>query len=151
VEASPVPDTQLTRSFTLAAWIAAGATAGRPIVVKRAASPLVDGFELGLDSFRRPYIRINQSTDLVATSSPFPSDGSWRHLAATYDGAALTLYCNKLACAQQAFTFPGPIVPANGLPLIVGAPVTGTSGFLGNIDNVVVYRRALSALEISGL
>jgi len=78
---------------------------------------------------------------------------TWVHIAGTYDGTAARLYVD----GQLANTMPvtGRFV-ADTTPFILGAngngPATGvTERFPGKIDEIMLYRRALSATEIAQL
>lgn len=74
----------------------------------------------------------------------------WTHVASTYDGAALRIYVNGVL--DQTLPVSGATC-ANAEALIVGAKVKPGAGiseayFDGRIDDLRVYRRALSAGEI---
>jgi len=69
----------------------------------------------------------------------------WSYLLATYDGATATLYRNGQVVASQAFSG-GACQNAN--PLWIGNPSGGAATYRGRIDDVIVYPRALSALEV---
>ena len=67
---------------------------------------------------------------------------TWTHLAATYDGATWRFYLNGVQVAQQAFT--GAIPVSTGALRIGGNNIWG-EWFAGQIDEVRVYARALTA------
>jgi hypothetical protein len=76
---------------------------------------------------------------------------TWIHIAGTYDGTTLRLYVDGQQVAMQPVT--GRIV-ADTTPFILGANGNGagdtnvTERFPGRIDEIMLYRRALSAAEI---
>ncbi|HVR84190.1 MAG TPA: LamG domain-containing protein, partial [Planctomycetota bacterium] len=75
------------------------------------------------------------------------TDGAWTHVAATVEGSKATLYINgqkdgELIRAKPAST------PAS--PLGIGWACYHVA-FRGVLDDVRVYRRALSADEVQGL
>jgi hypothetical protein len=81
--------------------------------------------------------------------TPIP-ERKWTHVAATYDGAALSIYINGVLDHQMPLSG---ITCANAEPLIVGAKVMPSAGiseayFDGRIDDVRIYRRALSPSAI---
>jgi Concanavalin A-like lectin/glucanases superfamily len=77
----------------------------------------------------------------------------WYHLAGTYDGNSANLYVNGTLVAMLTLT--GPLA-ADSTPLIIGGNANGlvmgvTERFPGRLDEVMLYRRALSADEINRL
>ena len=71
--------------------------------------------------------------------------GAWRHVAVTYDGAALRLYVNGTLAATKRRT--GRLTASKG-PLRIGGSSIGKRWFAGRIDDVRVYARALTGAEI---
>jgi chitodextrinase len=78
----------------------------------------------------------------VATTG---ADHAWTHLAATYDGDAVRLYVDGVLRSEHSV--PGAIEASDG-PLRIGGNSVWPEFFAGEIDDVRVYDRALSALEI---
>jgi len=83
--------------------------------------------------------------DLVVTTGSLV--GSWHHVAATYDGNTRTIYLDGEAIGSDHATGHHIYV---GWELRIGLTYTGEY-FDGLIDEVRVYRRALSANEIGDL
>jgi len=69
----------------------------------------------------------------------------WRHVAFTYDGTDLRLFVNGEAAGVTHIGRPR--VPGAG-PLHIGRRQDGYNYFTGGVDEVRLYRRALSAEEI---
>jgi hypothetical protein len=69
----------------------------------------------------------------------------WTHLAATYDGTTLRLYVNGVQAGSRAVS--GAIQVSNR-PLRIGGNSVWGEWFAGRIDEVRIYRRALSAAEV---
>jgi Concanavalin A-like lectin/glucanases superfamily len=67
----------------------------------------------------------------------------WTHLAATYDGRAVRLYVDGRSVARRAVS-----ARRIGGALRIGGAAQGSRAFAGLIDEVRVYRRALSGREI---
>jgi hypothetical protein len=70
---------------------------------------------------------------------------TWTHLAATYDGASLKLYVNGTQAATLASS--GNIVTTSGV-LRIGGNNIWSEWFNGLVDEVRVYNRALTAVQI---
>jgi hypothetical protein len=104
------------------------------------------------------YVRSQESnvlTDAPPDSSVF--DGNWHLVAGTYDGADVRLYVDgsQVGPAKPAagITYTGAITDptfyVDGYPPAAGC--AGSSDFPGEIDEVRVYDRALSASELGRL
>ncbi len=78
-------------------------------------------------------------------SGQAPAIGQWQHVAATYDGTTARFYIDGTQVATTTYT--GNVGDSNSWRIgAYGATATGF--FDGNIDNVRIYDRALSAAEI---
>lgn len=91
---------------------------------------------------------------LTIRTTPAPKvRAMWVHIAGTYDGATARLYFNGQQVDSQALT--GRFV-ADTTPFILGANGNGpdmgvTERFPGKIDEIMLYRRALSATQVAQL
>lgn len=84
--------------------------------------------------------------------SPIPVN-TWTHVASTYNGSQLTIWVNGVKVGSRAITG---ATCTNNEPLAVGAKNAVTKGLLeaffdGNLDDVRVYNRVLTATEIGKL
>lgn len=82
------------------------------------------------------------------------NDGVWHHLAIVKSGhspGTLTSYVDGEAQGTSATNYRNPLIFDNGVQLAIGAFSAGTYPASGEIDEVAVWRRALSAQEISSL
>ena len=81
--------------------------------------------------------------------------GEWHHLAATYDGSRMRLYVDGAQVRSE--NAPGIVTTSTStaLPIGIGAqpqtPTRWRNGIPGALDDVRLYRRALSAAEIQAL
>jgi hypothetical protein len=78
---------------------------------------------------------------------------TWTHVASTYNGSALTVWINGSPAGSMAVTG---TTCRNNRPLAVGAKNDPAAGLReafwdGQLDDIRIYRRALSANEIRGL
>jgi hypothetical protein len=143
------PLLQLANAFTLSAWVnPAAALTQEPAVVAK---------ENGTVTL--PYVMYAQNAASGPTAFAFTNGdyhdatvptqlppNTWTHLAATYDGATLSMYVNGVLAKQSAVSGAMP-VGAGALRIGNDAVFPG-EGFNGLIDEVRVYDRALSPAEI---
>lgn len=71
--------------------------------------------------------------------------GSWIHLVFTVDASHLTLYKNGMVVNQTPRSLSG---VDNSKPLLIGCMVPGKFHYRGLIDEIAIYRRALTEKEI---
>lgn len=142
---------RLTGPVTAMAWTRlaalAGATAG--YIVGKTANASARGWRVAnLDANYSLTVGTTGSNG-VATATGKAAVGAWAHIAGVYEpGVALRVYVNgKLEGSDTS------AVPPNALDvgdeLRVGARADGKNPWLGVIDDVRVYDRALSAAEIA--
>jgi outer membrane protein assembly factor BamB len=85
-----------------------------------------------------------------AQSTIAPAQGQWQHVAGVYDGSTLTVYVNGVANGSASLT--GNVVaPSSAYNLTIGRWAFNSEtfrSFSGDIDEVRVYPRALSAAEL---
>jgi RHS repeat-associated protein len=72
--------------------------------------------------------------------------GQWTHIAMTFDGSTLTGYINGTAIGSTAASF-----NLAGSPLTLAQTAVSENNFNGQIDDLHVYNRALTAAEVSSL
>lgn len=118
--------------------IVEGAAAGNPVIA----------LGLGTGGKLRAFIRNAAGVSVQLTSTTTLSDGAWHHVALTCDAANLfTLYLDGVAVGSG--TVAGPIGTEN---FALGGRRTGASvsnPYPGDIDEVGVYGRALTAAEVA--
>jgi hypothetical protein len=140
------PTLDLTRSFTLEAWVkptALGAAAWRTVVLKEQPGELA--YALYAHAAGPPQAIVFTDTEHPAVAPAKLALNAWSHLAATYDGANLALYVN----GAQVASVPAPgAVAASQLPLRIGGNSIWSEWFKGLIDEVKVYNRTLPVDEI---
>jgi hypothetical protein len=140
----------LTSGMTLEAWVypTAMSTRGGTVIMKEQPGQLVYALRAG-SSTGRPRTEINLSAEAAgerALNGPaIVPLHAWTHLASTYDGSTLRLYVNGVFVASRGVT--GPIATSTGALRIGGNTIWGEY-FRGRIDDVRLYDRALSQVEI---
>lgn len=123
------------------------------------------------DNFSAPYNSYNLSTH---SSSPYSNKWSmflsstsnsldneligkypkteyaWQHVVATYDGVNMNIYTNGKLDTSRAINIPGFLYSNAGIN-IGNHNVGPSTGFLGVMDDLRIYNRALSACEVKYL
>src|SRR6266545_5835103 len=93
----------------------------------------------------RYHLTLNNGMANYLDSGQNPVAGQWQHLAATYDGTTARFYIDGTEVANRTFT--GTV--GNSNVWRVGAYGSSPGGFFdGLIDDVRIYNRALSAVEV---
>lgn len=105
------------------------------------------GFRLGLLKGRPCFqIPVTPWSHHLVGGVPLPT-GRWVHLAATYDGKMMRLFMDGQEIASMERS--GPILE-NARPIILGGYEVGHPAFFtGWLDEVKLYRRALSGEEVA--
>jgi hypothetical protein len=139
---------------TVSVWIQrTGSTAARETIVSYKEST-VGGFVLSLNEsgssfYPRLYVHVSNAWPFAEQATAIAADGTWTHLAGVYDGANILLYRNGAQVAS--FAVAGNMTTGVG-PIGIGARSSSDMHwFPGNIDDVRIYSRALSAAEIAVL
>ena len=81
----------------------------------------------------------------VGPISLTPATGSWTHVAFTYDGAMIRGYVNGV---QQVAVPETRSLQARGTDLLLGADAALGQPYLGLLDELRIYNRALTATEL---
>ncbi len=142
-------------ALTLIAWINAddfGNTDAR--VITKSTSTAIEDHYWMLSTFRRndvPLLRFRLKTrgivKVLYASSGALKSREWTLVAAVYDGESMKLYKDGELVGSLANT--GRVDVNASVPVIVGNSPTGfTNAFDGILDDVRVYKRALSQVEI---
>ena len=133
-------------ALTLTAWVLPHNTGAR--VIDKCMVGVANGYTFDLHPNNR--VRLITPYVTLTTDDPVPPN-AWSHLAGvlSLSEGKVRIYVNGALKAE------GDVKPqigiANRLPLRIGADSDGGSGFIGLIDEVRVYRRALLAAEIQAL
>ncbi|MDP3909773.1 MAG: LamG domain-containing protein, partial [Gemmatimonadales bacterium] len=96
-------------------------------------------------------LKTGGSTTTLATSTGQISTGKWYHVAVTYDGVTMRIYKDGVEVASAPKT--GAINTSAGVGVAIGGQPAGAGSapFDGLIDDVRMYNRALTPLEVSGM
>ncbi|PUA80216.1 hypothetical protein C7S10_13740 [Nocardioides currus] len=134
----------LGKSMTLEAWVRPTASSGwRTVLLKEASSSLAYSLYSASGTTNRPSVWIDGASSVGTTAVPL---NAWTHVAATYDGTRLKIYTNGVLRTDKAVTS---AVPVSADPLKIGGNAVWGEFFGGQIDEVRIYSRVLSAAEIT--
>jgi hypothetical protein len=146
-EAAIVPDDGSLRprkNVTLEAWVRPDRGQGsRAIVVKEGGKRVAYALST-IGGRPQAVVNSGSTTHLARAASPL-KPGRWTHLTAIYDGRTIRLLVGGVQAARTPAS--GKLLTARG-PLRIGAGGTGGNRFLGRIDEVRIYARALKDAEV---
>jgi hypothetical protein len=153
--------------FTLAAWVKLDKTEDVPggapgrMVFNRVGSAtdkarFNQGFQFGfVYNATRLILAFNkegQAWPGYVTEAVFPKPAptnEWLHIAATYDRNAVKIFLNGVLQATKVI---GPVTVAHSISSFrIAMDDNGNCPFAGSVDDVRIYRRALSEAEIARL
>ena len=144
-------------SFTVSAWVRPDDVGSQfaSIVGQRYGSSMVFGLDNGsIDSAGKLFLNMDDTRDASPTSSGTLSEGRWQHVVVTYSGGTsrdATFYIDGDTSGG------GDADDGNGIgqmdSMYIGHQKRNDIGFpndyfRGDIDNVRIYNRSLSAVEI---
>lgn len=153
-------------SFTMAVWARLDAYGGfrdRPLLYKAEPdrSSLCDnciahGYQLWFGWANDLILSAPKKNGAVVADTPVPVIATWRHLAAVYniESQTVRVYIDRqlVALQYQEVTSPPPLASVTSGPLYIGwSSNYGGSWFLGALDDLRIYNRALSQTEILAL
>lgn len=145
-----VPDSPLlwfgAGDFTWEAWVNASPMQPRFPQILSKRSTEQDGFLFGLWENGRPYVQL-AGVNLSAATSADLRDTAWHHVAAVRQSGVLTYYVDG---QPQGSVNAGGFNLDSRHDLWIGRdePASASTRFHGSIDEVGLYRRALSPQEI---
>lgn len=143
-----------TAELTISAWVKPNDIGSglKPIVCKR--TSLSSGAYLVYSQNGRIYVDINEwvSSERVYTSSSVLTANEWNHVAVVYDGDLATgkvkIYVGG-AAASTGGTETDTSIGNGAQPLCIGAFNDRNESFDGEIDDVKIWKRALSSGEVA--
>lgn len=144
VTIADAPDLRLTNAMTLEAWVRPSAvTDWRTVILKERPDNLSYGLYSSGPGYSSSWFT-SSGGDRFVNGPALPAN-AWSHLTVTYDGTTLRLYVN----GEQVATAPaaGPMITSTS-PLRLGGNLLWNEYFAGQMDDVRVYNRALSAAEV---
>ena len=137
----------LSSGMTLEAWVrpTAAQTGWRAIVHRESVAYFLHASHDGGDLRPAAGGSFGGKDAVAVLASSALTLNTWTHLASTYDGTTLRLYVNGTLAGSRAVN--GSIETSSD-PLYIGGNRQWREDFQGQIDDVRIYNRALSAAEI---
>jgi chitodextrinase len=145
-------------ALTLAAWVRVNSFSGtsEQRIISKSTGSSKQGSYWTLSVVRSGRKRVlgfnlragGSTTTLTAPTGPLTA-GTWFHTAAIYDGSTMRLYLNGVEVGRLSKTgtiATNPIVPAD-----IGRSPAGEDYLRGAIDDVRIYSRALTAVEVGAV
>ena len=131
---------------TFSAWVAPSDITNSHAFISQGSSP---EFQLKFQNNSQLVFTTTTSAGTVSlTQTINPADfvGKWNLVTGVYDGATMSLYVNGvlLQSITQTTSF------VSQAPFLIGLDL-GTAYFQGGLDDVRVYRRALTSAQIQAL
>jgi hypothetical protein len=152
------------RTFTVSAWFNShlnaieNITSNRYIVAKGGFGQETPGNNLNYGIWMTPSGSVQagfetaNGTDYSVESPCMYNDSKWHHAAVTYDGNVLSLYIDGMQVRGKNNVLTNSAVPEDtGIhPLRLGGHALNPKNvFLGNIDEVTLWNRALTDVDIA--
>jgi hypothetical protein len=143
----------LTNGMTLEAWVKPSNVTGYKTVLCKENGTSNLAYAISANdnnsttAYQRPNTRIRiGSTTTTSTGTTKLPLNTWTHIASTYDGTTLRFFINGTQVSATAVT--GNMVSTTNMLRIGGSPALGGQYFAGLIDEVKIYNRALTQVEI---
>lgn len=133
---------------TISLWANFSSTGGTQNMIALDNAGAGSGVQLGIRGGNVTVWGWGGGTLVAATP---PSTGAWHHLAYTFDGASDTLYIDGVAVATAASTHSATSVSAAVAAAYLGTYDGGSELYGGSLDDVRVYKVALTAAQIAQL
>jgi PKD repeat protein len=137
--------------LTLALWISPQPSGADTVVIGKFwnATGMADPFYqygLELTGGVDPHLFIGTSAGVVSAAMGSPlTFGQWTHLAVTFDGTSARFYVNGALVATQPLAAS---IVARGNPLGIGADNRPEQLYVGLLDELRIYQRALTLAEV---
>lgn len=132
--------------LTLAAWVRASPQDGLFMALFDQRDADDDGYDLYIAPGSTAFLRVNTQT---LSGETIIADGTWHHVAATYDGNRFALYVDGLLDASRDAS--AGTIDVRGIARLGRHFLGPNHSLIGDLDEVNIYPRALSEVEIADL
>ena len=136
---------------TISFWVKVAALPAQGEVYLLSNGGWQERWKISLPAHGKPVFTTNAAggiKDMDSDSVALPV-GAWRHVVAVHDGATDKIFINGLL--KKSIVQTGAL-KKTGYPLGIGYnPIDGGSNFKGDLDDIRIYNRALTDVEIAAL
>ncbi len=136
-------------NLTFSAWVYLSSLSNYQMIFSKF-NGSTGGYDFRLNASKQPEIVLvglsSPSLGLV-TGNTAVGTTTWTHIAATYDGSRIKLFINGILDKEVATSGS---LSTSTTSLLIGKRIDGYH-FIGKLDEVRIYNRALSASEVSDL
>jgi len=140
---------RLTSAFTISAWIYMSDSGNSRCVLSKDSTTSASGYRFGIHTTNKIRFTIPSVVDIDDTGNTIPV-GTWVHIALTHSGTNYTFYLNGIQNSNISNANNSTGGTDTGF-IGCSTPPTPQYYFYGNIDDLSVFSRALTATEISNL
>jgi hypothetical protein len=139
---------------TMAAWVFVEGTITDygTAISRQIGTSYEQSYHLAINAQDHPTMYITTGAKVFLQGGPTVPHQTWVHLAGTYDGTEARLYLDGV---EVAHTPQSGTLPTDGNPVLLSGNVDAVNdraeSFPGRLDEVMLYRRALDADEVSRL
>ena len=147
----PQTGLDITGNLTLVAWFRLESTAETQDIVAKDGATGNEGYHLRYNNNGWvDFILSDDGTNnTVVSGSITVSAGTWYHAVGVYDGSTMKLYINGASDATPVSYSSG--IHNNTAPFTIGCRNGNAQFFDGQIDEVAVFNRALTADEVTSI
>lgn len=131
-------------TITAEAWVNFSDTSAHKVIVSKDGSY---AWALRLNGNSKLDFMVTVGVTQYLTEASVPTVGSWHHVAGTYDGETTYLYLDGVQVGSN--TNPSGLISGDTTAVNIGRSSGYGRYFNGQIDEVKIYNRALSATELS--
>jgi hypothetical protein len=155
IQIADQPAFVLTNSLTIEGWVRPRGN-GYNIFWRGDNRPGMDPYVLGMSGSNIGFWITDQNANTVGVQTPI-SFYNWTHVAATLDGSSgnMSIYINGVLASQTntAIRPFGALIPGDSPGVGIGNLNDGQNSFpfIGDIDEISLYRRALAVGEIQAI
>jgi hypothetical protein len=139
------PSLNTGNAITISAWIKPISTSGQYIVSKAASSGGGGPYSLDIYPGSIRFMLDLNNLQVILNGAHSIKQNVWQHISATYDGSVMKVYYNG---QLDGSTLASGTIDSSTGTLQIATYIWGQTFFNGTIDNIRIYKRALTSSEV---